>query len=133
MSSGGLTKSNTNGSSFAGNLPVQTRERLHRLHAVQSLVHIHRVKQRLIETCLILIRHQQHLIIGRSESLRQLLFADRLAGDAIRVHPRLRVFDSGFGILHGAAECNERPNIRVALPFKISIERQFVAHRMQAR
>ena len=44
--------------------------RLHSLDAREPLVHEHRVQQRLIEPGLVLLRHEQDLILLRREFLR---------------------------------------------------------------
>ena len=44
---------------------VQARKRLYRLHAVESLVDVHRVQQRLVEPGLVLVGDQQDLVIRR--------------------------------------------------------------------
>ena len=55
--------------------PVQARQRLHGLDAGEPLVHEHRVQQRLIEPGLVLLRHEQNLVLLGRELLRQLLLA----------------------------------------------------------
>ena len=118
---------------LAGDHPVQARERLHRLHAVEPLVHVHRVQQRLVEAGLVLVGDQQHLVVGRVEALRQLRLADRLAGHDIGVHPRLGVLEARVRVAHRAAEGDQRADVRVAVLGDVALEGQLVAHRVQAR
>jgi hypothetical protein len=42
-------------------------KRLHRLDAGQPLVHVHGVQQRLVKTGLVLLGHQQHLVLRPPE------------------------------------------------------------------
>ncbi len=133
MSSASLTKSSTKGVVLARDHAVEARQRLHRLHAVEPLVHVHRAQQRLVEAGLVLVGHQQHLVVGRGEALRQLLLADRLAAHHIGVHPRLGVFQAGVRIAHRAAEGHQRADVRVAVLGDVALEGLLVAHRVQAR
>jgi hypothetical protein len=58
------------------------------LDARESLVHIHRVQERLVETRLVLLRHQQDLVLLRRELLWQLLLSNA------EIHLLLGVFDA---------------------------------------
>ena len=118
---------------LAGNLPVQAGQGLHGLHAVEPLVHVHGAKQRLVETGLVLVGDQQDLVVGRLETLRQLLLADRLAGHAVGVHARFGVFEAGLRVLDRAAERHQRAHVGVAVLGDVALERQHVAHGVQAR
>ena len=50
--------------------PVEARERLHRLDAGKALVHIHGMQQGLVEAGLVLLGHQEDLIVVGVELLR---------------------------------------------------------------
>ncbi|OPZ47268.1 MAG: hypothetical protein BWY92_01828 [Firmicutes bacterium ADurb.BinA052] len=79
---------------LAGDLAVEARERLHRLHAVEALVHVHGAEQRLVEAGLVLVRHEQDLVVGGGEALRELPLADGLTAHAVEVHVGLGVLDA---------------------------------------
>ena len=51
---------------------VEARERLHRVHATQLLVHVDRVEQRLVEASLELVGDDQEAVLGAFEDLRRL-------------------------------------------------------------
>ena len=106
---------------------VQPRQRLHGLDARQPLVHVHRVQQRLVEAGLVLLRHEQHLVLLRGELLGQLLLADAV------VHALFGVGDVGeLVVLHRAGERHQRLD-GIALLLDVPIEALLVAHGFQAR
>jgi len=51
--------------------PVETREGLHGLDAIEAAVDVERVEQGLVESCLVFLSHQQHLKLGRGKGFRQ--------------------------------------------------------------
>ena len=63
---------------------VQPRQRLHGLNARQPLVHVHRVQERLVEAGLVLLGHEQHLVLLRGELLGQLLLPDAAGSCPLR-------------------------------------------------
>ena len=106
---------------------VQPRERLHRLDAGETLVHVQRVQQRLVEARLVLLGDQEHLVVVRRELLRQLRLPD--AG----VHRLLRVGHlTQLVVLHRAGEGDERPD-RVTLLPDVAVEALLEPHRLQPR
>ena len=116
-----------------GILRFRRDKRLHGLHAIEALVHIHGAEQRLVEAGLVFVGHQQHLVIRRGEPLRQLLLADRLPGHAIRVHARLGVFEPGLRVFDRAAEGDQRADVGVFVLRDVALECLHVAHRVEAR
>ena len=82
---------------------VQPRQGLHGLDAREPLVHVHRVQQRLVEAGLVLLRHEQHLVLLRGELLGQFLLPDAV------VHALFGVGDVGeLVVLHRAGERHQR-------------------------
>ena len=67
--SASLTKSRTSVSRLAGAGAVQPAERLDCLNAIQTLIHIHGVQQRLIEAGLELVGDHQDAVIGGLEGI----------------------------------------------------------------
>ena len=63
-------------SSLPGALRLSRDRGLHRLNAVEALVDVHRVQQRLVEAGLVLLGDDQHLVLLGREFLRQLGFAN---------------------------------------------------------
>ena len=113
---------------LAGVRAVQARQRLDRVDAAQLLVHVHRVKQRLVESGLELVGNHQEAVLGLLELGCRLPFADDplLPG---RVHAGLGV---GFpAVLHRAREGHQRlPGM--ALLRQVAVQHELGAHRMQA-
>ena len=106
---------------------VQAREGLHGLDAGQALVHIQGVQQGLVETGLVLLGHQQHLVIPGGEALGQFRLPNAL------VHLHFGVGNAGgFVVFHGAGERHEGFDVIVLL-LDVVVEAQFVAHGLQAR
>ena len=106
---------------------VEPRQRLHRLDAGEPLVDVHRMEQRLIEAGLILLGHQQHLILRGREAFRQLLLAH--AG----VHLFLGVGRAGDPVVLDRARKRDQRLDRIALARDIAVEALLEAHRLQPR
>ena len=108
---------------FSGMRAVEPRERLHRVHAAELLVHVHRVQQRLVEAGLELVGDDQEAVLGPLEGLGGLRLREA-------VH-------AGLGV--GLAAVLDRPREgdqrleRIAALGEVLVDRQPVAHRVQAR
>ena len=108
---------------LGGMRAIETRQRLHGVHATELLVHVHGVQQRLIETGLKLVGHDQ-------KAKRRLREGPGRLGVGEAVH-------AGFGvrlpaILHDTGERHECLE-GVAAFGQIRIHGALVAHRVQAR
>ena len=106
---------------------VEPGERLHRLNTGQALVDVHGVQERLIESRLVLLRHQQHLVFGRREVLRQLLLAD--AG----VYLFLGVGHPGGPVVPDLTGEGDQRLDRIPLARYVAVEALLVTHRLEAR
>ena len=116
---------------LSGTSAVETRERLHGLNAVESLVHVHRVQKRLIEAGLVFLGDKQQLVLFGCELVRQLLLPDRSAG-LVAVHIRLGVAHArSIRVYDGAGECDERLDFGVALFLDLPVEFLLVADGVQ--
>ena len=106
---------------------VQSRQRLHGPDACKPLVHEQRVEQRLVETRLVLFRHEQHPVFLRRELFGQSLLADTV------VHLHFVVLDTRMPVVpNRAGERDERPD-RVALFLDIAVEALLVAYGFETR
>ena len=114
-------------SSLPGCGPVQARERLHGLDAGEPLVDVHRVQQRLVEAGLVLLGHEQHLVLVGRELLGQL--ASR---GCRRSCPASVYSTSGVRVLDRAGERHQRLDVGVALLLDVVVERLLVADRVRA-
>lgn len=92
---------------------VQAGKRLHRIYTTQLFQHIHGAELRLVETDLILICHQQNVILVPVKHLRQLILSKA-------VHARFGVF--GIFNFHLAGERYQRLYILVIMPGDISFD-----------
>ena len=90
------------------------------------LVDVHRVQQRLVEAGLVLLGHEEHVVVRRGEALRQFLLADAV------VHLLFGVGDARQPVvLHRARERHQRAD-GVALPADVAVEALLVADRFEA-
>ncbi len=104
---------------------VKPRKRLHRLDARQTLVHEHRMQQRLVEAGLVLLGHQQNLVLRRCEPLRQFLLRDAL------IHPRFGVRGARNLVVPNLAREGNQSLDRIALLPNVLVKRQLVAHGLE--
>ena len=102
---------------------VEPRERLHRVHAAELLVHVHRVQQRLVEAGLELVGDDQEAILRPLEGLRGLRLREA-------VHPGLGV--GLAAVLDRSREGHEGLE-RIAPLLEVPVHGELVAHGMQAR
>ena len=114
-------------------LPARTRfrrgKRLHRVHAAELLVHVHRVEQRLVEPGLELVGDHQEAVLGLLELGGRLPLADHplLSG---RVHAGLGV--GLAAVLHRSGEGDERfPGM--ALLRQVAVQRELGVHGVEPR
>ena len=111
------------GAVLLGVSAVEPRQRLHGVHAAELLVHVHRMQQRLVESGLELVGHDQEALLVRIEGLGRLRLRKA-------VHAGLGVIP--VAILDGAGECHQRLE-RITSLGEIGVHRQLVAHRVQTR
>ena len=102
---------------------VQTGKRLHRIYTAQFLQHIHGAEFRLVEANLILVCHQQDVILVPVKNFRQFILSKA-------VHARLGVF--GIVNFHFAGERHQRFYILVIMPGDIVLKCLTILHRRLA-
>ena len=126
ISSGSLTKSSTIvlGLQLARRArvgAVEPRQRLHRGHAGEPLVHVHRAEQRLVEAGLELVGDQHDPEVVAAERGAKALPAEARVHRAFgeRLRPRFRVIDR-------AGERDQRAESFVALLFDVLVDRDLV-------
>ena len=116
------------GGVFAWVAAVQAREGLYRLDAIEAPVHIHAAEQRLIETGLELVGHQQDLVVGALEG-----FADVALEAGIEALAVLgEAIGANFGVVHLTAEGHQGAE-RIALLLDVLVDGQLPAHGLLAR
>ena len=98
---------------------VQAGKRLHCIYTAQLFQHIHGAEFWLVETDLILICHQQDVILVSVKHLRQLILSKA-------VHTRLGVF--GIFNFHFAGERHQRLYILVIMPGDIVLKCLTILH-----
>src|SRR3972149_6010896 len=105
---------------------VKAGESLHCLDAREALIHIHRMKERLIEACLVLLSDKQHLIFVRGKLLREFLFFNPF------VHPDFAIlYIWSIRVNHRAGEGYQRLDAGVAFLVNIFIKSLLVPHSME--
>ena len=82
----GVFKVQYKGTVFSRCRAVQSRERLNRSNIVQLLIHIHRMEQWLIKTSLILVRHNEYVVLATMECLPELFISGDILPILIQVH-----------------------------------------------
>ena len=104
--------------------PVQSGQRLDRVHPLELLVHEHGVEQRLVESGLELLRDHEDpgVVLGEP-------FGGVRLGEA--VHVRLRVVDAA--VAHGPGESDERLHVAVPVLPGVGVDAQPEPHRRQPR
>ena len=105
---------------------VQPRQGLHGLDAAQLAVHVHGAQQRLVETSLELIGHQQDAELRRGEGLAQV--APLKAWVHVGFGEWVR---AAFRVVHLAREGDQQADA-VALPPDVVVHRAHPAHRLLA-
>ena len=109
-------------------LAIEPGQGLHRVDPLESLVHVHRVKQGLIEAGLVLLGHYQHPVFLGVELLRELLLLEPL------VHLHLGVLDAGDLLVDDLSrEGHQGLHVGVALLLDVLVERQLVPDRVEPR
>ena len=103
---------------------VEPGERLHGVQPGERLVHEHRVQQRLVVAGLELLRDDEHLVVVRPRTASA-------SGDSGKPFIDGSVNWSPV-VEHRAGERDEGVHVRVALVGDVAVDRELVAHGVQA-
>ena len=107
---------------------VQARERLHGLHALELRIDDHRMQQWLIESGLVLVRHDQAVEVLVELLLRLQLGDVRAVGAHVQAGLRVLL----VAVLHHAGERHEDVHVVVAVPGEVALDLMVVPYGGQA-
>ena len=105
---------------------IQARESLYGFYVLELLIHEHRMQHRLVETSLILISYNQHIIEVAGEIKRELVLRDILIATLVQL--RLGIFLPL--VFYLTRECHQRMNVSYIMLLAVFLNGKEIAHGM---